>query len=252
MNKHLLALSACALLATPVMGADLSRPAYKAASPVAAVYNWSGFYIGAHGGYAWGRTIDTTNPGADQRKPDGGFGGLQAGYNWQGVNSPWVFGVEADVSFGDIKDSWGGANQFDPYYGKDGLKTFGTFRGRIGYAVVPTTLLYVTGGLAWGQNEHGFGCDANRVAVTLGCQNKMPGSSPFYTKNTDTRVGYTVGAGAEIALWDSWSTKIEYAYTDYGTETINMVDPFYPAAQSARNFDGKYHTVKFGLNYRFR
>lgn len=251
MKSPFLAAVALAFAAAPAWSADLAPApvAYKAPLPVVSIYNWTGFYIGAHGGYSWGKTIDTTNPGTSQREPDGGFGGIQVGYNWQPVGSPWVLGLEADVSFSDIKDSWGGATQFDPYYGKDGLGTFGTVRGRVGYAF-DNVLIYGTGGLAWGENKHGFGCDGDRVAITLGCQYRRGGQA-FYVDNTDTRIGWTVGAGLEVAFWRHWSAKAEYAYTDYGTNTIYMVDPNYPAARAARNFDGTYHTVKFGVNYHF-
>lgn len=248
MKSPILAVAALALATVPAWSADLA-PAPAPAFVPAPGFNWTGFYIGAHGGYASGHTIDTTNTGADERLPTGGFGGIQAGYNWQPANSPLVLGVEADVSFGDIKDAWGGSNQFDPYYGEDGLGTFGTLRGRLGLAH-GNWMVYGTGGLAWGQNEHAFGCDANRVTVTLGCQNK-PGGKAFWVENNDTRIGYAVGGGVEVAFWDHWSAKVEYLYTDYGIERIDMVDPNYPAAKTARNFDGTYHTVKAGVNYHF-
>jgi outer membrane immunogenic protein len=84
------------------LAADL--PVYKA--PVAApapVFTWTGLYVGANGGYSWGRassdltetqvttatvgaataTVTTTSVGRDKAKLNGGLGGVQAGYNWQ-------------------------------------------------------------------------------------------------------------------------------------------------------------------------
>jgi outer membrane immunogenic protein len=216
-------------------------PAYGPAS-----YDWTGFYLGAHAGYGTGTIQDVNNPGAAKQSPEGGFGGLQAGYNYQ--LGRVVVGVEADASFGDISKSWGGANQFDPYYGKDGENYFGTVRGRIGYAF-DRFLPYFTGGFAWGNQQHGFGCDANRVTSTTGCQKKKGGSA-FYVNADDLATGYTIGGGLEYALYRNWSIKAEYLYTDYGTSKINMVDPNYPT-KSLRDFSDKFHTVKIGANYKF-
>ncbi len=236
------------LLSVSAGAADLS---YRKAAPIAALsapgYNWSGFYIGAHGGYGWGTTQDVTNAGAAERSLKGGFGGVQAGYNWQ--TGPIVFGLEADVSYGSVSNSWGGTNQFDPYYGKDSQNLFGTARGRIGYAF-DRTLIYATGGLAWAQNEHGFGCDATRVTVTNGCQNR-PGGQAFFVKQSPVDIGYVVGGGIEHAISNNWSIKAEYLYADYGTNKITMVDPNYPAAKADRNFSTATHRTLVGLNYKF-
>lgn len=187
--------------------------------------------------------------GAAWRDLTGGFGGVQGGYNWQLGSTPFVIGIETDISFGSISSSWGGTNQFDPYYGKDSATMFGTVRGRIGYAF-DRVLVYGTGGLAWGEQEHGFGCDAARVAVTNGCQKKVGGKA-FYVSKSPIDVGYTVGGGVEYALTRNWTVKAEYLFTDYGTNRIDLVDPNYPAAKTARNFDTTIHTTKLGVNYRF-
>lgn len=233
-------------LASPAMAADL--PPYAAKAPISAAYNWSGFYAGAHGGYGWGQTQDVSNAGAAERKTKGGFGGVQAGYNWQANGSPFVLGIEADASFGAISNSWGGANQFDSYYGRDTISTFGTVRGRLGYAF-DRVLVYGTGGLAWGIEDHGFGCDAARVTVTNGCQNRVGGKS-FYTSGNATNIGWTAGGGVEIGVTRNWSVKGEYLFTDFGQNAMTLVDPNYPA-KSGRNFDTTFHSVRAGINYRF-
>lgn len=238
--------AALALVASSALAADISAPPVYVSAPG---YNWTGFYVGAHGGYGWGNTQDVTNTGAARRDLTGGFGGVQGGYNWQLGSTPFVIGIETDISFGSISSSWGGTNQFDPYYGKDSATMFGTVRGRIGYAF-DRVLVYGTGGLAWGEQEHGFGCDAARVAVTNGCQKKVGGKA-FYVSKSPIDVGYTVGGGVEYALTRNWTVKAEYLFTDYGTNRIDLVDPNYPAAKTARNFDTTIHTTKLGVNYRF-
>src|SRR5713101_802845 len=81
--------------------ADLpARPYTK--TPVMAVdpsYDWSGFYIGGHIGYLWGKTrvVDDgilTEPGAPT---NGVIGGVLAGYNWQ--SGPLVLGIEGDIGW---------------------------------------------------------------------------------------------------------------------------------------------------------
>lgn len=237
---------AAALLVSASASASDLYPAAKAV-PYAVGYNWTGLYAGVHGGYGWGQTQDIANAGAAERKTNGGFGGLQAGYNYQ-INSI-VIGAEADGSFGSISNSWGGTNQFDPYYGKDTVSTFGTLRGRVGYAF-DRVLIYGTGGLAWGVEDHGFGCDAARVAVTNGCQNKK-GGQKFYVGASPVNVGWTVGGGVEYAAFGNWTVKAEYLLMDLGTNSVTMADPNYPAAKSLRNFDTQFHTVRVGVNYRF-
>ena len=232
------------LFASPAVAADF--PYATKAPAINAAYNWSGFYAGVHGGYGWGSTQDVSNAGAAERKTKGGFGGVQAGYNWQFSNI--VLGVEADASFGSISNSWGGANQFDSYYGKDTVNTFGTVRGRIGYAF-DRLLVYGTGGLAWGIEDHGFGCDATRVAVTNGCQRKV-GGQQFYTSGAATNIGWAAGGGVEYGVTNNWTVKAEYLLMDFGQNTMTLTDPNYPA-KSGRNFDTTFHTVRAGINYRF-
>lgn len=231
------------LLASSAQASDIGQ---RAPVPYAA-YNWTGIYAGIHGGYGWGRTQDVSNAGAALRETTGGFGGIQAGYNRQ--FGAVVLGVEADASFSSIGNSWGGVTQFDSYYGKDSVTAFGTVRGRVGYAF-DRVLVYGTGGLAWGVEDHGFGCDAARVVATNGCQNKR-GGQKFYVGSSPVNVGWTVGGGVEYAAFGNWTIKAEYLLMDLGTNGVTMVDPNYPTAKALRNFETQFHTVRLGLNYRF-
>ena len=83
-------------VATAASAADMQARPYTKAPPavVSPAYNWSGFYVGAIGGYGWG--TDSGN---------GGFGGGTVGYNWQLPGSQFVFGVEVDAAGASIKDS---------------------------------------------------------------------------------------------------------------------------------------------------
>jgi len=247
-------LSTLALTATvgAAVAADLPQ-SYKAPASAPPAYNWSGVFIGAHGGYGWGQFQDVSNPDAQAQSTKGGFGGLQIGYNYQPVGSSLVAGVEADVSFGSIGKTWRAADTsgspFDPYYGSDKMEMFGTVRGRIGYAF-DRVMPYVTGGLLWSRNRHDLGCDiaVAPAGISNGCQNRV---AAFDVSETKTSLGWVVGAGIESAIAGNWTARAEYLYGTTDTGTVNLPDPNYPTARSLRDFDGHVNLVRVGLNYRF-
>src|SRR5580704_9642912 len=130
-------------------------PYVKAPLPM---WTWTGFYIGANGGYGWSNanTVSLTNPpltvtgvvGPGAAK--GGFGGGQIGYNWQ--MGLFVLGAEADVQGAGISGSSGptvidAAN--DTTVVNQKLDFFYTVRGRAGLAF-DRALVYFTGGFAGG------------------------------------------------------------------------------------------------------
>jgi outer membrane immunogenic protein len=82
----------------------------------------------------------------------------------------------------------------------------GSVRGRIGYLVTPWTLLYATGGLAVGSVSGSFSYTA------VGSPYTVTGAATW----NDTRVGGTVGAGAETQVLAGVKARIEYRYTDFG------------------------------------
>ena len=84
--------------ATSASAADMQARPYTKAPPALAspAYNWSGFYVGAMGGFGWGTRF----------RGSGGFGGGTIGYNWQFPGSQFVFGVEVDAAGASIKDSF--------------------------------------------------------------------------------------------------------------------------------------------------
>ncbi len=100
MKKFLLSGAALAVLAlaTPAFAADMpSRgPVYKAA-PAAALFNWTGFYIGAHGGYGWGDFGGFNDDGGIRRWPD---------RRQLSVRAELGLGVEADIAGSGQKDNF--------------------------------------------------------------------------------------------------------------------------------------------------
>lgn len=243
--KKIVALLAMTVLSGQAFAADAIISAPEPA-PVQdyATFNWTGGYIGAHAGYGWARSLDVHNPNANEQKPKGGLGGIQAGYNYQFENNI-VIGAEADVSFSGVKKNWGGANEFDPYYGSDKLGTNGTVRARLGYAA-DRFLPYVTGGFAWGQTKYTLGCDATRVVATTGCANAFEDSGK---KNV---TGWTAGAGLEYAVTNNWTVKGEYLYKDFGKNGVRLTDVNYATSDvNNRNFKTRVNEVRVGVNYKF-
>jgi outer membrane immunogenic protein len=204
-----LGLAIAAVLAAPIaaQAADLGPvPSYKAPAYVAPSYaTWSGFYVGINGGYGWG----TADVGGIDIDTNGFLVGGTIGYNLQ--TGVWVWGIEGDFAYSDMKDESAGVETTIPW--------FGTVRGRIGYAGWGNLMPYITGGAAFAKMEVDAGAGGS---------------------DSDTKVGWTLGAGLEYALWSNWSVKLEYLYADLGSFDIAGAD-----------VDFKAHIVRGGINYRF-
>jgi outer membrane immunogenic protein len=241
--------SAAALASGPALAADLSRPIYKAPVIAAAPYfNWSGCYIGVHGGGGWGqkrwRDPALANFEFSNHDISGGLVGGQIGCDFQ--TGAFVFGVEGSGSWADITGSSldilspGGVTLRD----HSRIDAIGTFTGRIGWAW-DRTLLYVKGGGAVVGDRFRATCE---VAVG-GCAG-FPVGSTFASAN-DTRFGWLVGAGIEYAFTPNWSVKLEYNYMDFGRENATFSGPVFAGAPFDFNIDQRVHVVKAGINYRF-
>ena len=105
MKKVLLATAALTALSVSAFAADMPSRKAPVVAPVAAAPLWTGLYVGATAGYAFGKSSQrdqvTTyaNGVADgDYKPKGALGGVTAGYNWQ--SQALVYGLEGDLSFG--------------------------------------------------------------------------------------------------------------------------------------------------------
>ncbi len=277
--KRLLGLAVLAsVYGTGAFAADLP---VKAPPMIAAVYNWTGFYVGGNVGGSWGRERDdgfltgtssaqvfrTAGPTPvggptvtaigpiplwGRSDVNGAIGGGQAGYNWQ--MGKWLVGLEGDLqasgerSDGRVCNVIGcppGSVLFNTSYRLD---WFGTFRGRAGILVAPQFLLYATGGLAYGH----LGANEPTVPLSWG----------------STRAGWTVGAGGEWAINSNWSVKLEYLYMDLGnvggasaTATTVTNAPGVPGVgfntvttvTTTAAFNTRFtdNIVRVGVNYRF-
>ena len=201
--------------AVPASAADLgARPYTKAPPPmVAAMYDWSGFYLGLNGGWGSSRKCwDFTTPagvfvGAEGcHDATGGVVGGQVGYRWQ--SAAWVFGIEGQGDWANLR----GSNQslFAPaFVNQSKIDAFGLLTGQVGYAF-NSVLLYVKGGGAVTADRFGSYTTVGNVLVA--------------TAGDQTRWGGTVGAGVEFAFAPNWSAGVEYDHLFMGNKSTTFTN----------------------------
>ncbi|MCW2316903.1 outer membrane immunogenic protein [Rhodoblastus acidophilus] len=204
MRKFLLSTVALGAMAGSALAADL--PSTKAAPapayvPPAPVFTWTGFYIGVEGGGDFRRNHDSfLGTGIDQ---DAGLVGGVLGYNWQTSSfgiSNLVLGLEGDAAAvlgGDRAYTYNGTSIYSTRYKSNYAAAI---RGRIGVSAWDRALLYVAGGVAFGDNEVRY-------------SGQRYSDAPNYTTS---RTGWTIGAGLDYAFTPTWIGRIEYRYVDLG------------------------------------
>jgi outer membrane immunogenic protein len=246
-NSKLIFAATVAVGATLGIGAasaaDLAARPYTKAPPVvvAAVYDWSGFYIGANGG--WGQA--PRNPhvivagvdfdlGRDSAGGGGTVGG-QVGYRWQA--SSWVFGVEAQGNWADITGSHNLTVLGVPIpgvVGRSRLDAFGLVTGQVGYAW-NNALFYVKGGVAVTNNR--FDVDFFGLNVL--------------TSNNQTRTSGAVGAGFEYGFTRNWSLAVEYDHLFEGNRNSDFSTVPGGVFVGTANIRGDVDLVTARINYHF-
>lgn len=212
----LIALSAIA----PASAADLAaRPYAKAAPMIAAIYDWSGLYIGLNGGGGWahkcwtntstagGPTIPNFAEGCHDAS--GAVAGGQLGYRWQSAN--WVFGVEAQGDWANFKGSNASLASVPvfgvPVTNQTKINAFGLVTGQVGYAW-SNALWYVKGGAALANDTYqGF-----NTVTGIGLD-----------RVSETRWGGVVGTGIEFGFAPNWSVAAEYDHMFMGNHSVNFI-----------------------------
>jgi outer membrane immunogenic protein len=250
MRKFLLGIAGVIALAAPASAADLAaRPYVKAPTMIAAVYDWSGFYVGANGGWGSSRNCWTNTSifGAPQvatgegcHDASGGTAGGQIGYRWQA--GAWVFGIEAQGNWADFKGSNASLVDFGGGAGgitnRTSIDAFGLFTGQVGYAF-NNALLYVKGGAAVTDTRfQGVVTATNIVADSTGY---------------NIRWGGTVGVGLEYGFSPNWSAAIEYDHLFMGTQnrsfTSLLIAP--PVTTRTDSIRQDVDLVTVRVNYRW-
>ncbi|MGH6857537.1 MAG: outer membrane protein [Methylocella sp.] len=294
LRRTLLASAGAMALTGAALAADLpSRAPPPVFLPPPPVFTWTGLYVGVNAGYEWSASnsvdVDTATvfnntaalsavgltygpaaaAGATGNFPvqtNGFIGGGQIGYNLQFANN-FVAGIEADIQ--GIAGSNGSASAFTvtprtPFFPPDAVDTslsvskridyLGTVRGRLGFLLTPTLLIFGDGGLAYGGVQSATSIAGGEVPNT--------GSTNFSGVGTisTSRVGWTAGGGLEWLFAPNWSVKAEYLYYDLGTVTYGTgpmttfltgtpTVTFVNQSRTTTRFNG--NIVRAGLNYHF-
>lgn len=266
---------------------SVSLSALLAGAPALAapVNNWTGLYAGFYAGGVWGQGKSTASsdcPPSIGGGPPGGYycdataagssananavtsaasgsvsstkftGGIQAGYNWQ--TGAFVYGVEADFGAFRVKASRSTSGVYpasgsivgpapgDPFAVTNSFSTdwLITARGRLGWAA-SNWLVYATGGLAM-----------SRIKVEDSFSDASANETATASK---IKVGWTLGAGMEVALTKNWSLKGEYLYVDLGSVSTlgtveNLGSPGYANALGVST-SLTAHIARLGANFRF-
>jgi outer membrane immunogenic protein len=253
------------LIAAPLTVASAADMPLKAPPPAPVpVYSWTGFYVGGNLGVGVGRD-PTTNPRLISGfpplveqfdlSPAGAIGGGQIGYNWQAAPN-WVLGVEADFEGSSQRDSRtcvldcfitagpGFVNTFEQFTQR--LNWLDTVRGRLGWTNGPA-LFYATGGLAYGKVTTG-----ENFFDGLTAPSAFAAAAGSFS---ETKTGWTVGAGIEAQLVGNWTGKIEYLYVNLGTVSGGpLFAPgafVFPASTLGFSSTVQDHIVRVGVNYKF-
>jgi outer membrane immunogenic protein len=236
------ALLSIAGFAGAASGADLAaRTTTKAPAFAAPVYDWGGLYIGLNGGGASSRECLTITSDAGAavfpnsegcHDATGGLAGGQIGYRWQTAN--WVFGVEAQGDWADLKGSNASLTAIIPYTNQTRIDAIGLFTGQVGYAL-NNILLYVKGGAAVTDNKY------TSFFTATGVQ---------FNQAADTRWGGAAGAGIEIGFAPNWSVAVEYDHLFMGNPNVTFPASAIAVTRSDNiRQDVDMATVR--VNYRF-
>lgn len=216
--RTLTAAAALGLVAGMSMAADM---------PGSTGYDWTGLYLGAHGGYLWGEA-DVGYEGEDGGGDlDGLWGGALAGYNFQAESV--VLGIEGDFGLGGASGN-GVVVPAPPQPSNDytyDLDWNAHLRARAGFAV-DRALFFVAGGFAAAQ--HTLGVEEANVS---------------HGNDSQTQYGWTIGGGVEYALTENVLLRAEYLYDDYGSANYRDDEG------DEYDVDLTAQTVRAALSYKF-
>lgn len=237
-----LMVSAVLLAVEPTLAADISLQV----PPPMPVYNWTGFYIGAHGGGGWDRAawIEdglASSPGFGVAIPgsldgtvnaSGVLGGVQGGFNYQ-VGSI-VFGIEADGSGAHVTGSTTCFTQLAAAAAcSTSINAVGTLSARIGTSYNNLLLYILGGGARWSE----------KLQTLAG----TPGTATLST----TPLGWTIGVGVEYAMPAGWSAFVQYNYIDFFDPRDLAFSSTQPPGFFTENIRENLSLLKIGVNYRF-
>lgn len=244
--QKLAATLALLCMGTSAIAADMAVKAPS--SNVAAVNDWTGFYIGGHGGYGRGNaSVDFAIDPFTDPKPTGYLYGGQAGYNWQ--RGVWVTGLEIDYSFANIKETQTSVNKIAGDVPltvtttlESKLDALASARAKLGLLISPDILAYGTGGLGWGKSTASIGIDS--------CGAKPPCDN-MNTSAVANNFGWVAGAGLQFKLAPTVLVRAEYLHYDFGKThyafPIGTGTPIDVGVNAKLNVD----VIRGGVDFRF-
>lgn len=252
--KKLIALAMLLASTSLASAADLPVMPLKSPYMAAPIFSWSGFYLGSSIGGGWAHDTDsdtltvTHNGVAKTVGMDtisgsmGGFvTGIQGGYNYQ--LGAFVLGGEADIYTSSQSGTGSVALTTKPLVGAtdsitNRINMFGTLRGRAGWLMTPSLLLYGTGGFAWQHVDFNEGVTLPNNGPTIGL-----------ATGQSTRAGWTVGGGAEWNFAGNWTARLQYLYIDTGTFAVNTA--LTPTVNLATTIHTINNVATVGVNFKF-
>ena len=233
---------------------------------------WTGIYFGANAGYGSAKGSSTTNfvgdlsngsqsipisstttpftPGVGSgatelintsvfgsSKPSGAIAGGQIGFNWQ--RGRFVFGAEAD-------GQWSGQQATTTVFCTPNcagtstvkIKSLATGRGRVGMAF-DWLLPYVTAGAALVNVD-------DKLTLTTG------GVTGVFQALSTTSLGWTAGAGVDVALSSNWSARFEYLHIEAnGLKPTVDIPGILGSGFASESASYRDDILRFAVNYRF-
>lgn len=181
-----------------------------APDPVIDTSQWGGFYAGVYGGYSW---FNANVSGGGSESDESVKYGAYSGYNFE-FDNQIVTGLELGGGFANAKNTIGTVTTEQEWDA--------SLRGRLGYAF-ENSLIYSFAGLA-----------VTGVEATA-----LTGS------DSQTLSGYTLGAGLEQQILEGVTARIEYGFSDYGSETFGT------GGGTNNTIDFKEDSVNLGLGVKF-
>ncbi len=169
---------------------------------------WKAIYAGTHIGRS---ALDGDG---------GGTIGIFAGKNWQ--KDKVVYGIEAELSSLNNESS---ATDLQTTLSVN-ADWLAAIKLRVGYLVAPDTLLYATAGVAW---------------ANFDTEIKTAGQS---VRSSDTLNGFLVGIGAEHKFDNNWSARLEYAYTSFDEQNVDI-------GRESLTYDPDIHAIRIAFVYKF-
>jgi outer membrane immunogenic protein len=249
MLRSMISVSALALLSSWALAADLPvfQPGPAMTSPVPMASNWTGFYVGVQGGFAFGGSGSEVRFDADGDGvfDDGDFSGddrngftigAKVGYDVQ-INR-FVVGAVADINYldfdSDIDFDDDTAGSLASISMTDAIDWYATLRGRAGFLVTDSVLAYAHAGIAYAStDDDGSFIDINGDEGDFG--------------DNGNDWGWTIGAGVEAAVTDHIRVGLEYSYLNFGDSDDDLDSADFEIDRA----DSDFHTVRASVSYKF-